>query len=87
VALVGWAHHGRSGPGDPGGPGGPGASPGPWAPDDPHRTADPAEGLEGLARRYSAGEIDAEKYHRWQGMVRSRTFAGSEIPVMSANNG
>jgi uncharacterized membrane protein len=76
VALIGWAHHGRSGPGGPGGPGGRGPSPGPWAPDDPHRTADPVAGLD---RQYPAGEIDAEEYRRWLDTVRSRTFAGSGI--------
>lgn len=76
VALVSWAHHGRSGPGRPDGPGGPGGPPGPWTPDDPHRSAGAGESP---ARRYTAGEIDAEEYHRRLDAVRSRTFAGTGI--------
>jgi uncharacterized membrane protein len=74
VALVSWAHRGRSGPGGPRGPGGPGTPPGPAGPEDPHRRATPEEDP---ARQYATGEIDADEYHRRRNTVRSQCFAGT----------
>jgi hypothetical protein len=75
VALVGWAHRGRSGPGGPGGRGGPSAPPGPAGPENPQRRADPEEDP---ARQHATGEIDADEYHRRRDATRSCSFAGSE---------
>jgi uncharacterized membrane protein len=64
VALVSWARNSR--PDEPG-PAGP-------EPGDTPRPGDDAELI--LARRFAAGEIDAEEYHRRLDVLRGQHYAG-----------
>lgn len=73
TALWGWARRNRQGPGHWTDAGPWGGSWGPWGGGAGPRRDDDPEQI--LARRFAAGEIDEEEYHRRLEALRSRQYA------------
>ncbi len=73
AALWGWARRGRQGPAGQRNAAGPrGGGVGPWGGPDPRRDDDPERTL---ARRFAAGEIDEDEYHRRLEALHSQRYA------------